>query len=442
MFIKRLSICILLFCSAAVQASPDIQFWETGSGARVYFVETHELPMVDIELAFDAGSSRDGGMPGLAMMTNTMLAEGAGGRTVDEISRGFEDLGAVYANSAGKDNASLNLRSLVDPELLKPALENLRLVFTRPDFPEDSFERERSRVLVALKQKQQSPASLASDSLRSAIYGEHPYASPDEGTEDSLQAMRLEDIKAFYKKYYVARNLTIAIVGDLDRKQAGQLVDDLLTGLPAGNKAASLPPVKPLKEAETIKISHPSQQTHILIGQPGIRRDDPDLFPLYVGNHILGGGGLVSRLFEEIREKRGLSYSTYSYFFPMKQTGPFTAGTQTRAEQADEARRIMLEQIRLFIEKGPTAEELAAAKKNLTGGFPLRIDSNSDILRYLSMIGFYNLPLDYLDTFNSKVEAVTAEQIRVAFARKLNPDHMVTVMVGQVAGLAEGSVTE
>jgi len=289
-------------------------------------------------------------------------------------------------------------------------------------------------MLVSIKQKQQSPSSLASDAFAVAIYGDHPYAQPEEGTESSLLTIQLEDIKAFHKRYYVARNLAVAIVGDLTRGEAEDLVDELIGDLAAGEKAAPLPVVKALDEAQIVRVLHPSQQTHLLVGQPGIRRDDPDLFPLYVGNHILGGGGLVSRLFEEIREKRGLSYSTYSYFLPMRRSGPFVAGLQTKAAQVEQARGILLEQITLFIQEGPNQDELSAAKRNLTGGFPLRIDSNSDILSYLSMIAFYDLPLDYLDTYVQKVERVTAEQIREAFARKLDTSTMVSVMVGPETG--------
>jgi zinc protease len=192
-----------------------------------------------------------------------------------------------------------------------------------------------------------------------------------------------------------------------------------------------------LTEAERVFIEHPSQQMHILMGQPGIRRGDEDYFPLYVGNHVLGGGGMISRLFAEIREKRGLSYSAYSYFSPMKQPGPFVAGLQTRADQAEEAIAVLKDNLRRFIAEGPTAEELEASKKNITGGFPLRIDSNNEILAYLAAIGIYDLPLDYLDTFNDRVEAVTIEQIRDAFARRVSPDTIVTVMVGPAPGSGE-----
>ena len=430
MFARTAGILLLLFFTTTVCANPEIQHWQTEKGAGVYFVEAHELPMVDIQVIFDAGSSRDTGKPGLAALTGNLLAEGAAGLSADAVSRNFENLGAIYGHDTGNDFALISLRSMSDPEKLTPALKNFKQVVLRPDFSQDAFKRQRNRTLIAIRQKQQSPGELARDAFYAAIFGDHPYAAPVEGTEESLQRIATEDVIAFHKKYYVAGNAIIAIVGDLDRARAENLANDLAGEMIQGEKAPPLPEVSALTAAKTITIHHPSTQTHILVGQPGVKRLDPDYFPLYVGNYILGGGSMVSRLFEEIREKRGLSYSAYSYFLPMRQPGPFVAGLQTRTDQAQEALQLLREQLRLFVEKGPTGAELVAAKKNITGSFPLRIDSNSNIAGYLGVIGFYGLPLDYLDTFTKKVESVTVEQIKDAFKRRLSPDKVVVVTVG------------
>ena len=421
-----------MLASSTAAAIPQIQNWQTDKGTGVYFVETHELPIVDIRVIFDAGSARDGDNPGLAMLTNGLLDEGAGGLDADQISQGFDNIGANFGSSTDTDFATVNLRVVNEPEKLFAAINNLKLVITSPDFPEEAFERQKSRTLIGIRQKQQSPGDLASDAFYAAIYGDHPYAFPVEGTEASIQQISIEDIRKFQKKYYVAANAVIAIVGDLDRAGAEQLVDMLLADLPQGKKAKSLPVVKPLTRSKTIWIDYPSTQTHILVGQPGIRRDDPDLFPLYVGNHVLGGGGMVSRLFEQIREKRGLTYSTYSYFIPKRRAGPFVAGLQTRTDQADEALELLLEQLKAYVDDGPNETELDASKENLTGGFPLRIDSNADIMNYVAMIGFYGLPLDYLDTYNEKIMNVTVQDVKKAFQKKLSPDKMIRVLVGPV----------
>lgn len=420
----------IIFYANIVLASPNIEYWITSAGAEVYYVHAPELPMVDIQIIFDAGSSRDEDALGIAMLTNSLLADGANGDDADKISNDFESLGAIYAADIGYDSASLQLRSLTESELLKSAIVNLKKVLSAPDFPTDALERRQSQMLIGIKAKQQSPAAIAKDAFMKATYQSHPYAKPSEGTETSVKAINRKDIVSFYKKHYTAKNSMIAIVGAVSHELAKQISEDISAGFQDGEKASSIRAVENLEEPQSIFIEYPSAQTHILVGQPGMKRGDSDYFSLYVGNHILGGGGMVSRLFEEVREKRGLSYSAYSYFSPMLFKGPFTAGLQTKTDQADEATSVLLENIKNYIEQGPTEEELIAAKKNITGGYPLRIDSNSKILNYVVVIGYYKLPLDYLETFNNNVEVVTIESIKDAFKRRLSPDKLVMVKVG------------
>ncbi len=432
--VVRISI-ILLFLSSYIMSTyvlavPAIQTWQSENGANVYFVEAKELPIVDIQIIFDAGSARNGKKAGLAGLTNSLLDEGAGGLTADQISQGFDNLGANYGASAGYDSASISLRSLSDPALLDPALENLSRVLVKPDFPEGALTRQKNRALIGIRSKQQSPGALANDAFFAEVFKGHPYAVPSSGTEESISALLRKDVVGFHKSYYVTKNATIAIVGDLTKAQAKAMVDKLLKDLPAGKKPQAIPAVQVLEEAAIVQIDHPSLQTHILLGQTGLKRGDPDYFPLYVGNHVLGGGGMVSRLFAEIREKRGLSYGANSYFSPMRENGPFTASLQTRTDQTEEALSVLQEHLKIFVDNGPTEAELEASKKNITGGFPLRLASNSKIIGYIGMIGFYGLPSDYLDTFNANVNAVTVDQIMDAFKRRLSPDKFVIVMVG------------
>ena len=407
-----------------------IQTWKTDNGAKVLYVHAPQLPMVDVRIVFDAGSARDGAQPGLARLTNTMLSKGAGDWDTDALAERFDNIGALFSTSAMRDNASLSLRSLNDKALLGVAIETMQAVLTQPRFDEKERARISKQTLIALKAQLQSPAAIADKAFYRALYGEHPYASPSLGTEASIKALTKKDLENFYQRYYVASNALVAIVGDVDRKQAQQLANDLLGQLPKGKPAPALPAVVPLDKAQTIKKSHPSTQTHVLVGQPGLRRGDPDYFSLYVGNHILGGSGFGSRIMEEIREKRGLAYSSYSYFLPMRQPGPFQMGLQTSNGQRDEALTLLNEVLRRFIKDGPTEEEMQHAIKNITGGFPLRIDSNKDIISYIVMIGFYDLPLNYLEKFNVNIEAVSAAKIQDAFSRRIHPEKMVTVLVG------------
>ena len=437
-FIRAGLPALLLLGARGAWPAPVVMDWQTGGGSRVFFVESRELPMVDIRVLFDAGTLREAaGKNGLAVLVNSLLDEGAGGLDATAISFEFERLGARYSADSGYDYASVSLRSLSDPALLAPALVNLGRVIAEPAFPAKAVERQKQRLQLGIRRKQQVPAEIARDAYLAAIYQDHPYALPSEGTLESVAQLSRQDIVDFHRDFYGAGNARLVIVGDVSKEQAAELAEQLTGELPQGRELAPLPAVKRLEQDREIRIEHPSSQVHILLGQPGIKRGDPDYFPLYVGNHILGGGGFVSRLYEEVREKRGLSYGAYSYFSPRRGLGPFTASLQTRADQQAQALQVMRETIRTFIDKGPTPEELEAAQQNISGGFALRLDSNSKILGYIAMIGFYDLPLNYLDTFIDKVNALTVEEIRDAFKRRLHPERFVTVLVGPTGPAAE-----
>lgn len=421
----------MLNCAEGAQL--DIQRFDTKNGARVYFVQAMELPIVDIQITFDAGSARDGERSGLAQLTNRMLSQGAGDLDADAIAEGFDRLGAEFNTDAQRDMAVVSLRTLSQREYLNKAIDLAALVLRQPTFPQESLNGERNRMLIQLQTQEQSPSDIAAKAFFRTVYANHPYANHPLGTPESVRALTREETRAFHGRYYVARNAIVAIVGALSRADAEDVAERLMGGLPSGEPAPALPPVAALDRPQTVHIVYPSSQTHVLVGQVGLTRLDPDYFPLYVGNHVLGGSGLVSRLNEEIREKRGLAYSTYSYFSPMRVEGPYILGFQTRTDQAEAASKILLDTLNGFIKDGPTAKELAASKKNITGGFPLRLASNRNVVQNLAVIGFYDLPLDYLDTFSDKAAAVTAEQIRDAFRRRIHPDNLVTVTVGQSA---------
>jgi len=430
MGIRTIVLLLSLLVSVSVQASPKIEHWQTENGARVYFVPAPELAMLDITVAFDAGAARDGKQSGLALLTNAMLNEGAAGLDTDQIAIAFEDVGAQFGNSSQRDMAILSLRTLTDKAAFSPALEMFTNVLSKPDFPKASYQRIQKQMLIGLQAEKQSPSAVSSRAFYSNLYGKHPYASMPAGDEESVLQLSLDELKAFYKQYYVAKNAVIVLVGAVDVVEAKSIAERLALGLPAGEPAKKLPKVIPLSKGKTVVIEHPSSQTHIVMGQAGMSRGDVDYFALYVGNHILGGSGLVSQLSSEVREKRGLSYSVYSYFRPMRELGPYRFGLQTRNDQAKEALEVMTNTLNLFSKNGPTEAELVAAKQNITGGFALRLDSNSKIADYLAMIGFYGLPLDYLESFKSKVNAVTVEQIKDAYSRRVHADKMITVLVG------------
>lgn len=415
--------------SLSAQAGLNIQHWRTASGSEVYFVENHALPMLDINVSFPAGNAFDTAQTaGTAGLTHYLMTLGAGGLDEETITNRFADIGAVLGGNFDADRASFKLRTLTSEQ--DKALVAFSLVLHAPDFPAAVLAREKVRVIAGIEEAETEPDSIANKAFKRALYGTHPYSLDESGEVVAVQAVQAADLRAFYQQHYTARSAVIAMMGDLSREQAAQLAEGLSSGLPQTPAVAALPPVSPLASGSLQRIPHPATQAHILLGQPGNKRGDPDFFPLYVGNYILGGGGFVSRLTEEVREKRGLAYSVYSYFMPMAELGPFQIGLQTKKEQAGEALELVNATVRQFIESGVTEQELKDAKANLIGGFPLRIDSNGKILEYLSVIGFYKLPLDYLDSFNDHVRKVTAQQIHEAFKRRVQPGQFVTVVVG------------
>lgn len=420
---------IALVLSQPVLAAVKIEHWQTGSGAAVYFVENRGLPIVDISIEFAAGSARDSEVKaGLSAITRHMMTTGAGGMSEEEISKHLADVGAVLSGEHDLDRAGFRLRTLSKSPERERALEVFGRIVQQPDFSEAILQREKTRVIAGLREAATKPDVIADEAFMKAVYGSHPYGF--ESTPESVAAIQREDLVQFYRTYYGAGSATIALIGDLSRAEAETIAERLTADLPKAPVPPALPAAEPPLQAQEQRIEHPASQSHILIGYPGMRRGDPDYFPLYVGNYILGGGGFVSRLTTEVREKRGLVYSVYSYFMPMAAEGPFQIGLQTKKEQSEEALQVVRDTLKTFVEKGVTEAELKAAKQNLIGGFPLRLDSNAKILDYLAVIGFYRLPLSYLEDFSREVDKVTAAQIRDAFSRRIHPDRMVTVIVG------------
>jgi zinc protease len=263
------------------------------------------------------------------------------------------------------------------------------------------------------------------------LYGEHPYAHPSSGTIDTVEKLTRDDLIRFHKQYYVASNAIIVLIGDISLRRARIITNQVLSGMAAGEKPSEQVKVMAQVKGDTIRTLFPSEQTHIYSGVAVIPRGDPDHVPLYVGNHILGGSGLVSKISDEVREKRGLAYSASSHFSPMKQLGPFTMGLQTRNDQADEALAVLQQTLADFINNGPSEAELESARKNITGGFVLRYDSNQKLAEYIAMIAFYDLPLDYLDTFTGTIDKISLDTVKDAYKRRLHPDKFLTVIVGK-----------
>ncbi len=437
--LKKILIMVFLCAAGTAQAALNIQHWTLPNGARVYFVENHSIPILDVNVDFDAGARRDPvGKSGTASLTNAMLARGIAAATLADgstepamteaqISDAIADIAAQRGGGAGTDRSGMAIRTLSSQAEREQAVRLLARLLAQPAIPADFFARDKARTIAGIREALIKPESIASKAFWRLAYGDHPYGR--EATVESIEAITREDLLSFHATHYVANRAVIAMIGDVTREQAQAIALELTRRLPQGEALPDLPAVaKPIGSEQ--RIPHAASQAHIMIGAPTLARGDPDFFALTVGNYILGGGGFVSRLTREVREKRGLSYSTYSYFSAMAQPGPYQAGLQTRKDQSEEALKVVRDTIATFLREGPTEAELKAAKDNLIGGFPLRIDNNRKILDNIAAIGFHQLPLDYLDTWTARVGKVTVADIRAAFARKLSMEHMVTVVVG------------
>lgn len=437
--IWALSLFSFLLVAGSAYAGLNIQHWTLDNGARVYFVESHAIPVFDVSVDFDAGARRDpAAKAGIAALTNGMLARGIrtatlsdgtveSGMTESEISDALADVAAQRGGGPGTDRSGMSIRTLSSSSERDQSIRVLARLLAHPSIPDEFFLRDKARTISSLKEGLTKSESIADKAFWRLAYNGHPYGN--ETTVESVEAITRDDLLTFHQTHYVANHAVIAMIGDVTREQANAIAIELTRRLPQGEQLPELPAV-PVSTAIEQRYPHPASQSHLLLGMPALARGDKDFFALTVGNYILGGGGFVSRIYRQVREQRGLAYSSYSYFNPMTQPGPYIAGLQTRKDQTDEALKVVRETIATFLRDGPTEAELKAAKDNLIGGFALRIDNNRKILDNLSMIGYHQLPLDYLDTWTSQVSRVTVADIRSAFARKLSLDRMVTVVVG------------
>ncbi|MFM2037055.1 MAG: hypothetical protein RL459_2320 [Pseudomonadota bacterium] len=436
-FFRKFAVaCALGLLSHAALAGIPIQHWTQATGARVFLVESDAIPMLDVQLDFDAGSRRDPAeQAGLADVTALMMSKGLGmgpsGMDESALSDAWADLGGSLRVNAGLDRFSVSLRTLTMPDLLGAAVALAARQIAEPTFAEAVWLRERERLVAAIQEANTRPATMAARAYSQSVYGSHPYGYDSQPVH--LQRISVNDMRDFHRRALVPCHARVTLVGAVRREQADALVRQLLADLPASVPCPTLSAVAevpPLAEGRQQRLPMVSAQTHVLMGQPGLKRDDPDYFALVVGNYILGGGGFVSRLTDEVRQKRGLSYSVSSTFAPGLHAGAFTVSLQTRPDQATQALQLAQEVVTDFVREGPTEAELAAAKSNLVGGFSLRLDSNRKLLDNVANMAWYGLPLDFLETWTRQVEKLTTTTVREAFQRHLKPDDFAAVLVG------------
>lgn len=439
-FIKQVALTVVLFGGAitSTYAILPIEKLESIKGAQAYLVQTKALPMVDIEISVDAGDRYDpAAKSGLATVVGQLMNYGAksekGLLTEAQIADEIADLGANLGVSVSGERAVMRIRTLSRQDLRDRAVQLASAMLSAPTYDAKILAREKQRMTTALLESETKPESVLDRRFRKSVYGNYPLANSP--TVQSISNISAADLQQFHKQFYRGDRMIVSIVGDVSKTEAAEIVQGLLQRVPqSGPAIAKLPgfersPVEPLSQRE-VTIPFDSQQAHIAMGMTAVTRSNPDYFPLLVGNYVLGGGGFVSRLMSEVREKRGLAYSVFSYFAPGKDVGIFQAGLQTKNDQAALALDVMSSTIAQFIADGPTQSELDAAKANLMNGYPLRIDNNRKLLDNVSSIAWNNLPLDTMEVWTKQVEAVSLEQVKAAFQKYLAMDRMKIVVLG------------
>ncbi len=433
--LKALWLAACLFVPMMTAHAIDIQSWHMDNGAKVLLVARHENPLVDIDIAFDAGSRRD--TPdkiGAAGFAGGLMDAGAGADDEEALRRRIGDLAIDLASYSGLETAGVRLRSLSQADTLAAAVTLANTVLTQPRYDAAVLQREQDRAVLGLKQSETQPGFLANRALTRLNYPDHPYGYAARETEASIRALTRADLLAFHQGHFVANRAVISMVGDLTRAQAEAIARQLLQGLP--EHAAPLPPLPAVKVStgQSTHLPHPASQAHIAIGLPVFTRDDPDYYALLVGNYTLGGGGFDSRLMHTLRDRHGFTYGVGSGLSPLAQKGPFQLGFSTQKARSTEALAATRQVLADFIQQGPSEAELQQAKANIIGGFPLRFDTNQKLLGYLSVMGFYDLPLSFLDDYPAKVAALTPADIRAAWQRRIRAEDLNVVVVGGTPG--------
>jgi len=420
----------LLVASPSAASQRKAERFVTKNGMTVLFLERSSLPFITVDVTIRAGSAFETAeKAGLAFITADLLTEGTRGRSASQISEEIDFIGGNLSSSGGIDYSSASLKVLTKDS--EKGFDLLADILRRPSFPDMEIERSMSQIKTGIISKEDDPSTVATEAFNKALFGDHPYARPAEGTLESLENIRREDIINFHDKLYRPNNVIIAVVGDINKRSLEKLLEKYFGTWKKGTAPLPEPVVAAQVKGRKVEvIDKKISQANVQLGHIGIKREDPDFYAAYVMNYILGGGGFVSRLMTEIRDNRGLVYSVYSYFNPLKDPGPFKIGLQTKNESAREAIEESLRQIKNMAKNGVTEDELRGAKDYLIGSFPLRFTTNSKIASYLTYMEIYNLGLDYLDRFPEIIEALTVDDINRAAGKYLHPDNYLLVVVG------------
>ncbi|KIC38734.1 zinc protease [Ruegeria sp. ANG-R] len=419
----------------AVPAWAEIEIEEVTSpgGITAWLVEDHSIPFTALELRFRGGTSLDDpDARGAVYLMSGLIEEGSGDMDARTYARELESLAASFSYRATDDSVSISARFLTENR--DDVVDLLQTTIHDPRFDQEAIDRVKAQVISGLKSDQTDPSDIAGRHFAEMAYGDHPYASDGKGTIESVSGLTRDDIVAAYDNVFVRDRLYVGAVGDITAEELGVLLDELLVDLPATGK-----PI-PDKAEVTIDggvnvVDFNTPQSVALFGQNGIDRDDPDFFAAYVLNHILGGGGFESRLMQEVREKRGLTYGVATYLVPKDLASVYLGSVSSANDRIAEAVEVIRQEWARAAAEGVTQKELDDAKTYLTGAYPLRFDGNGQIAGIMVGMQMEDLPIDYIATRNDKVNAVTLEDVNRVASELLDPDGLHFTIVGKPEGL-------
>ncbi len=434
-FLNRLFVPVAaaLMLASPLRAEIDIIEVESPGGINAWLVEEQSIPFVALELRFKGGASLD--LPGKRGATNLMvglLEEGAADLDARAFAERAEELAVSFDFDVSDDAVSVSAQFLTENQ--DEALALLRDALTRPRFDQSAMDRVRAQVVSGIRSDQQDPDFLVGQAFDAMVFGDHPYATAIEGTEDSVQGLVRDDIVAAYRGALARDRVYVGAAGAISAETLSEVLDKLLADLPETGLPQA-PDISVNTEAGVTVIPFDIPQSVAIFGHEGLARDDPDFFPAYVLNEILGGGGFEARLMEEVREKRGLTYGVYSYLVPKDHAALYLGRVSSANDRIAEAIDVIRDEWTKMAENGVTEEELESAKTYLTGAYPLRFDGNGRIANILVGMQMDDLPVDYVVTRNDKVRAITLEDIQRVAARILKPEALRFVVVGQPEGL-------
>ncbi|HWV83721.1 MAG TPA: pitrilysin family protein [Hyphomicrobiaceae bacterium] len=428
-------LCLAAPVLTAKAHAMKIQQIKSPGGIDAWLVQEHAVPLIALRFVFEGGSSQNpAGKEGLANFLSAMMDEGAGDLDSHKFQERMEELAFRMSFEDARDGFYGSFETLTANR--DPSIEMLRLAVNQPRFDSDAVERVRKQLLSGLAFAAKNPNRVAGKAWSAQAFHGHPYGLPSDGTPETIARMTRDDLEGFRKRNFARDNLKVVAVGDINAEQLGALLDRVFGDLPAKAELTPVPRTTPEAKERVQVIPMDVPQSVVQFGAPGIPREDDDFMAAFVLNQILGGGGFASRLTEEVREKRGLAYSVYSYLQPYRRTAIFAGGVATKNEEVGRSLDVIRSELRRMAEEGPTPEELQNAKDYLTGSFALRFDTNAKIANQLLGFLFEGYGIDYIDKRNGLVNAVTLDDVKRVAARLLKADELIVTVVGKPQGLA------